>query len=42
MVNYTDLITAIEVSENGNFTGIWTVPGSLLLGNTYTVNATDD
>jgi len=42
MVNYTDLATAIEVSENGNFTGLWTVPATLLLGNTYTVNATDD
>lgn len=41
MVNYTDLYTDIMVSGDGNFTGIWTVPATLLLGNTYTVNATD-
>jgi uncharacterized protein YoxC len=46
MVNYTDTIIAIEVSEHGNFTGIWTVPDSLILNltvpNIYHVNATDD
>jgi uncharacterized protein YoxC len=46
MVNYTDTIIEIEVSENGNFTGIWTVPDTLLLNTTvpyvYTINATDD
>jgi uncharacterized protein YoxC len=46
LVNYTDSIKAIEVSENGNFTGVWTVPDILILNTTvnqvYTVNATDD
>jgi hypothetical protein len=46
MVNYTDSIAAIEVSEYGNFTGVWTVPDSLILNVThpmeYYINATDD
>jgi uncharacterized protein YoxC len=40
-VNYTDSTVEVMVDEDGNFTGIWTVPATLLLGNTYTVNATD-
>ena len=40
-VNYTDMDTDIMVSGDGNFTGIWTVTDWVLLGNTYTVNATD-
>jgi hypothetical protein len=46
MVNYTDTIIAIQVSEYGNFTGIWTVPDTLILNVThpqvYYINATDD
>ena len=41
LVNYTGMDNSIMVSGDGNFTGVWTVSDWLLLGNTYTVNATD-
>jgi len=40
-VNYSDVQADIMVSGDGNFTGVWTIPVSLLLGNSYTINATD-
>jgi len=30
------------VTEDGNFTGYWVIANELLLGNTYTMNCTDD
>ena len=39
-VNISDSLTATYVTGDGNFTGVWTVPADLLIGNTYTVNAT--
>jgi archaellum component FlaC len=33
--------TVSTVTEDGNFTGYWVAPDDLLLGNTYTLNATD-
>jgi len=35
------LYTDVASSDDGNFTGYWIVPDSLLIGNTYTINATD-
>jgi hypothetical protein len=32
----------VTVTEDGNFTGYWIVPETLVLGNIYTINATDD
>ncbi|MGD2141993.1 MAG: IPT/TIG domain-containing protein, partial [Candidatus Bathyarchaeota archaeon] len=40
-VNVSDSLTAAFVDGDGNFTGVWTVPLEMLLGNTYWVNATD-
>jgi uncharacterized protein YoxC len=36
------LITDVTVLKWGNFTGYWPVSDLLILGNTYTINATDD
>jgi uncharacterized protein YoxC len=40
-VNISDSLIAAFVDGDGNFTGVWTVPMQMLLGNTYWVNATD-
>ena len=40
-VNSTYSYSATTVTEYGNFTGYWIVPDVLIIGNTYTVNATD-
>jgi len=42
MVNFTGVEDNANLTQYGNFTASWIVPDSLLLGNTYTVNATDD
>jgi hypothetical protein len=31
-----------EVTDHGNFTATWEIPDDLTLGNTYTINATDE
>jgi archaellum component FlaC len=38
-VNYTGTAIPVMVNGTGFFTGVWTLPETLLLGNTYTVNA---
>ena len=35
------LYTEVSTTADGNFTGYWIVSDSLLIGNTYTINATD-
>ena len=41
MVNFTGSQDDANLTQYGNFTSLYQVPDSLLLGNTYTINATD-
>ena len=42
MVNFTGSNDNANLTQYGNFTSLYQIPDSLILGNTYTINATDD
>jgi len=42
IVNFTDTADNANLTQYGNFTALYTIPATLLLGNTYTINATDN
>ena len=42
IVNFTASADNANLTQYGNFTALYTIPDSLLLGNTYTINATDN
>ena len=42
IVNFTDSADNANLTQYGNFTALYTIPDTLILGNTYTINATDD
>ena len=42
LVYSTDSQYKAQLTQYGNFTAIWAIPDLLLIGNTYTINATDN
>jgi uncharacterized protein YoxC len=41
-ITVIDMGAPVEVAASGNFTGYWVLTNDTLLGNIYTINATDD